>query len=123
MDPQVSGEAVTMGQVGAVPLNQPRRVLRANVEYRPPFLPGFSFDVALSNFAARAAARDNLAWVEPYTLADLGLRYRFSWKETPAAIRVQVANVADTFSWNVVGSNSYGLTDGRRVAAYLAVDL
>lgn len=123
MDPRVSGEAVTLGQVGAVPLNQPRRVLRANVEYRPPFLSGFSFDVALSNFSARAASRDNVVWLEPYSLADIGLRYRFNWNETPVVLRVQVANIADTFSWNAVGSNSYGLTDRRRITAYLAVDL
>ena len=98
-------------------------MLRVNAEYRPPFLAGFSFDLALSNFSARAASRDNLAWTAPYTLADLGVRYRFSWGETPALFRVQVANIADTFHWNVVGSNSYGLMDRRRVTAYLAVDL
>lgn len=122
MRPRVSGEAVEQGRVGKRPLNQPQRILRANLEYRPPDWPSLSFDLALSNFSARAASRDNSVFVEGYSVIDLGGRYRFKANGNPALLRVQLANLTDTYVWNVVGSNSYGLGDRRRLVATVAVD-
>lgn len=123
MEPRVSGKAVEQGRVSEKALGQPERILRANAEYRPSLLPGVSFDIAVSNTGARTSSRDGLVSTNGYTLIDLGARYRFALGETPATFRLLVANVADTFYWNIVGSNSYGLTDKRRVTAYLALDL
>ena len=122
MRPRVTGEAVEQGRVGKRPLGQAARILRANAEYRPAFLPGFSIDVAVSNFGERPASRDNLVTVEGYTLIDVGARYRFKLGRSPATFRVQMANVTDAFAWSIVGSNSYGLMDKRRITAFLAVD-
>jgi iron complex outermembrane receptor protein len=122
MRPRVTGEGVELGRVGEIPLNQPARVLRANAEWRPSFLPGFSIDDAIANFGRRAASRDNLVFVPSYTLIDLGVRYRFKIGDAPATLRFQVANVTNTFAWNIVGSNSYGLTDKRRALLFLAAD-
>lgn len=122
MQPRVTGEAVRQGRVGKLPLGQPERVLRANLEYRPPAWPGVAFDVAISNYGERAASRDNSVLLDDYTLIDLGARYRFKAAGNPAMLRVQVANVTDEFVWNVVGSNSYGLMDRRRVIATLSID-
>ncbi|APR53122.1 TonB-dependent receptor [Sphingomonas koreensis] len=122
MRPRVTGQGVELGRVGEIPLNQPARVLRANAEWRPGFLPGFSIDGAIANFGRRAASRDNLVFVPGYTLIDLGLRYRFKIGTAPATLRFQVANVTNTFAWNIVGSNSYGLTDKRRALLFLAAD-
>jgi iron complex outermembrane receptor protein len=122
MQPRVTGDAVELGRVAAIPLNQPARVLRANAEWRPSFLPGFSIDGAAANFGQRAASRDNLVFVPSYTLIDIGARYRFKIGQAPATLRFQVANVGNTFAWNIVGSNSYGLTDKRRALLFLAAD-
>ncbi|AEG47850.1 TonB-dependent receptor [Sphingobium chlorophenolicum L-1] len=122
MQPRVTGQGVQLGRVGEIPLNQPARVLRANVEWRPSFLPGFSIDGAIANFGRRAASRENTVFVPSYTLVDLGLRYRFKIGDAPATLRFQVANVTNTFSWNIVGSNSYGMTDKRRMLLFLAAD-
>lgn len=122
MRPRVTGHGVELGRIGEIPLNQPARVLRANAEWRPRFLPGFSIDGAIANFGRRAASRDNLVFVPSYTLIDLGLRYRFKIGDAPATLRFQLANVTNTFAWNVVGSNSYGLTDKRRALLFLAAD-
>lgn len=123
MEPRVTGDAVRRGIVGELPLGQPGRVVRGNIDWRPPALPGMSFDLAVANFSERAASRDNVVILPGYTLVDLGARYRFQLGGAPATLRLQVANVADTYYYNVLGGNTYGLTDGRRATLFLAVDL
>jgi iron complex outermembrane receptor protein len=122
MEPRVTGDAVDSGRVGDKPVGQTSRQLRANVEYRPSSLPGLSFDVAVANYGERIASRDSRSEVPGYTLVDLGARYRFQIGAVPAALRVQAANITDTFTWYINGNNSFGLTDGRRYSAQLAVD-
>ena len=122
MQPRVTGEAVEQGRVGERPLGQAERILRGNIEYRPAALPGFSVDLAVSQIGDRPASRDNTVSLDSYTTIDLGTRYRFKVGPSPATFRVQVSNLTDTFAWSVVGSNSYGLMDKRRVTAFLAVD-
>ncbi|WP_068873039.1 TonB-dependent receptor domain-containing protein [Xanthomonas translucens] len=36
LEPSVSGQGVALGRVGKIPVNQPRRNLRLNVDWRPP---------------------------------------------------------------------------------------
>ncbi len=122
MRPAVTGQGVELGRVGEIPLNQPVRVLRANGEWRPSFLPGFSVDGAIANFGRRSASRENTMFVPSYTLVDLGVRYRFKIGDALATLRFQVANVTNTFSWNIVDSNSYGLADKWRMLLFLAAD-
>ncbi|WP_298091387.1 TonB-dependent receptor [uncultured Sphingomonas sp.] len=122
MSPRVTGPAVDDGRVGARPLNQPARTLRGNAEYRPAFAPGFSVDLAIANIGRRFASRDNVVTVPAYTLVDIGARYRFRIGKAPATFRIQMQNVGDVFAWNIVGSNSYGLMDKRRITAFIAAD-
>lgn len=122
MEPRVTGDAVESGRVGDEPIGQTSRHLRANVEYRPALAPGLSFDVAIANYGDRTASRDARSEVPGYTSIDVGARYRFELGNVPATLRVQAANVTDEFTWNINGNNSFGLTDGRRYLAQLAVD-
>jgi iron complex outermembrane receptor protein len=123
MKPRVSGLAVDEGRLGERPLNQPARVLRANAEYRPAFLRSVSFDVAMANFGERYASNDNRAVLPSYTVVDLGMRHRFRLASAPAVFRVQIANITNAYVFSVLGNNTYGLTDGRRLLAYLSLDL
>jgi len=122
MRPRVTGGSVELGRLGERPLNQSARILRGNAEYRLQFLPGVSVDAAISHFGARAASRDNVVTLPPYTLVDLGVRYRFKIARSPATLRLQVQNVGNTFYYDIDGSNTYGLTDRRRASLYLAAD-
>lgn len=122
MRPRVSGEAVRLGRVGDRPIGQTERVLRSDLEYRPPMLPGWSFDLAMSHYGERVASRDGFNRVPAYTLVDVGARYRFKLGTAPATLRLLVANAGDTYTWTIYGNNSFGLTDGRRYVAQLAVD-
>jgi iron complex outermembrane receptor protein len=123
MRPRVVGDAVTFGRVGEKPVGQMDRNLRIDVEYRPPFVSGFSFDAAVANTGERVASRDGLTEVPGYTLVDLGTRYRFKIGDTPATLRVLAENITDVYTWEIYGSNSFGLTDGRRFSVQLAADL
>jgi len=122
MEARVTGEAVELGRVGSKPLGQSATILRGNGDYRLPFLPGVSLDLAVSWYGKRPASRDNLVSVDPYALIDIGARYRFKLGRSPATFRVQMQNVSNTFAWSIVGSNSYGLMDKRRFTAFLTVD-
>ncbi|MGJ7902447.1 TonB-dependent siderophore receptor [Lysobacter sp. 1R34A] len=122
MRPRVSGEAVRLGRVGDRPIGQTERVLRADLEYRPPSWSGLSFDLSMSHYGERIASRDGVNRVPAYTLVDVGARYRFRLGSAPATLRLLVANLGDTYTWNIYGNNSFGLTDGRRYVAQLAVD-
>lgn len=122
MRPRVSGIAVDQGRVGRRPLGQAARIVRANADYRVPMLPGFSVDLAVSNYGKRPASRDNKVLLAPYTIVDIGARYRFRMAGAPSSFRLQMSNVGNVFAWNVVGSNSYAIMDKRRIIALLAAD-
>jgi len=123
MRPEVKGPDVDAGLVGSRPLNQPSRTFRLNLDYRPPGLPGWSFDTAVSSFSERPATRDNQAWVPDYHLIDLGARYRFSWSGLAGMFRLQLSNVTDEFVWRIAGSGSFGLTNRRRLTALITLDI
>jgi len=123
MDPRVTGEPVRAGRIGDRPVGQPRVLLRTDLDYRPGWLPGWSFDLAATHTGKRPASRDNLSETPAYAIVDIGARYRFAVGRSKAMLRLQVANVTDTWAWNIYGSNSFGLTDGRRFLAQLAFDI
>lgn len=123
MRPRVTGAAVDQGRIGPRPVGQSDTLLRVDLDYRPGWLQGWSFDMASTHTGMRVASRDNAAQLPAYTVVDLGARYRFRLRDADASLRLQLANVADTWFWNIYGSNSYGLTDGRRFLMQLAVDL
>lgn len=123
MRPRVSGEAVRSGVIADRPVGQPGRVLRADLEFRPARASAWSFDAALLNTGARPATRDGRVELPATTTLDLGLRYRFRAGAANATLRLQLANVTDQYVWNLYGSNSYGLADGRRAVLQLALDL
>lgn len=122
MKPEVTGEAVESGRVGKRPVGQTDRVLRLNLDYRPPSVVALSLDMAVANYGQRVASSDVQAVVRDYTTVDLGARYRMKIGNAPATLRLQAANLTDEFAWSVLSSNSFGLMDGRRYSAALYVD-
>jgi iron complex outermembrane recepter protein len=123
MEPRVTGEPVREGRIGRKPVGQTERLLRLNVEYRPPVLRGFSFDLAVANYGERVASSDGMAVLPDYTIIDVGTRYRTKIGGRAATLRFWVGNVTDEFFWDVFASNSFGLSDGRRYSATLYVDI
>lgn len=123
MEPRVTGEPVREGRIGRKPVGQTERLLRLNVEYRPPALRALSVDVAVANYGERVASNDGSTVLPDYTVVDLGARYRMQLAGRPATLRLWVGNVTDEFFWEVTASNSFSLSDGRRYSAMLFVDI
>jgi len=122
MEPRVTGPAVDIGRVGRRPLGQPSTILRGNANYSLPFLAGLSVDAALSYDGRRPASRDNMVSLAPYMLLDLGVRYQFKMGKSPTTLRIQMQNVTNSYTYEILGSNTYALMDKRRLSAFLAVD-
>jgi len=123
MEPRVTGEPVREGRIGRKPVGQTERLLRLNLEYRPPALSALSLDLAVANYGERVASNDGTSVLPEYTVADIGARYRMQVGGRPATLRLWVGNVTDEFFWDVSASNSFGLSDGRRYSATLFVDI
>lgn len=122
LDPAVTGEAVEQGRIGDRPIGQADLTVRANIDYRLPFAPGWSIDGAVVHVSERTASRNGLLETPGYTVIDLGARYRFQIGSRPATLRGQIANVTDEYYFTIFGSRSFGLSDGRRASLTLAVD-
>lgn len=123
MEPRVTGQPVREGRIGRKPVGQTERLLRLNVEYRPPAFRAFSVDLAVANYGKRVASNDGLTVLPDYTVVDIGARYRMQVGGKPATLRLWVGNITDEFFWEVSASNSFGLSDGRRYSATLFVDI
>lgn len=122
MDPQVTGPAVDSGALSDRPVGQTDRLLRLNADYRLPF-EGWTVDLGATHYGERVASRSGHSEVPAYTVVDIGARYRFRLADKPATVRAQVLNLTDTFYWSIQGSNSFGLTDGRRWQVSFTVDI
>ncbi|MET0498209.1 MAG: TonB-dependent receptor [Steroidobacteraceae bacterium] len=123
MSPRVTDLTATALNVGSKPVGQTDRVVQFGINYRLPASPAWSLDALVVNRGARTASTDGRVSVPSATTLDVGARYRFRVFDRPATLRVQVANVTDTFSWYVVDANGFQPFEPRRLLAYLSLDL
>ena len=121
--PRATGEGVRLGRVGARPVGMSGRSLELNLDWRTPWLDGLSFDTTASHLGAVTATVDNRAAIPARTLVALGGRYRFSLAGRPAALRVAVTNLFDTYGFELRGAGAFDIIAGRVASAYLSVDL
>ncbi len=121
--PRATGEGVRLGRVGERPVGMSRRSLELNLDWRAPWFAGLSLDMSASHAGAITATVDNRVSLPARTLAALGARYRFTLAERPAALRVAVNNVFDTYGLELRGAGAYDIINGRLASAYLSVDL
>jgi iron complex outermembrane receptor protein len=129
LDADVAGEAVDLGIIGPKPVGTAGRILRANFDYRLPFVEGLSVDLGITNQAAQVASVLQYAQLggrqlrtDPQTLFDVGARYRFTAAGTPVTLRAQVTNLFDTYRWKVNSNSAFRFIDERRIMVSLAAD-
>jgi iron complex outermembrane receptor protein len=128
MDPQVTGPDVALGRVGERAVAQTRQLVRANFNYRLPFLAGVSLDAGIDHSGAiTASVRPDPATgrqleVPSRTEIDLGARYRFELRGAPAVLRLQVENVFNTKGWNPTSSGGFEREGPRTASLELAAD-
>jgi iron complex outermembrane receptor protein len=130
MEPKVIGEAVNAGLIGERPVTQPQTVVRVNLDYRPDWAPGVSFDTAVNYTDERAVSPrlyatigDQQLFTEEYATLDIGMRYRFkAFGDNPATLRLLATNVTDEFAWQPLSSGALQINSPRAFQASIAVD-
>jgi len=98
------------------------RRLEAAADWRPSFLEGFSFDLALSHRSPETATVSNLVEIPTRNLVDLGARHFFKLGKNEAMLRVAVENLFDAQGFELVDAGAFQLIWPRRLLAYLTVD-
>lgn len=122
LDPEVTGEGVSLGRIGSKPVGLSTRTIILNADWKMNFLKGLSFDLAASYAGEIISTRDNLVAIPSRTLIDLGGRYRFQIASRDATLRFRVTNVTDEEGFVLQGAGSYDAIAGRVGSVYLAVD-
>lgn len=122
LDPAVRGPAVEEGLVGPRAVFGIARRVEAAVDWRPPFLEGFSFDINLSYRSPEMATVSNLVEIPTRNLVDLGARHFFRIGTADAMLRVQVENLFDKQGFELIDAGAFRLLWPRRFLAYLTID-
>jgi iron complex outermembrane receptor protein len=121
-DPRVAGEAVALGVSGRLPVGAVRRSLNLSADWRPPFAPGLSFDIAVFANSSTAATVNNEVHIPAQTFIDLGARYAFRLAGKDAVLRAQIVNAGGVNGVSLEGAGAYGMNDGRVAQVYLTID-
>ena len=120
--PQVTGEAVTRGIVGARPVGAISQRVQGNIDWRLPFLDGVSVDSRIAYQSAQTATVDNNVRVPARTIVDVGGRYRFTLAGKDATLRLVVANIFDKRGFDAKGAGVYDIIPRRLASGYLTID-
>jgi iron complex outermembrane recepter protein len=123
LDAQVSGEEVNLGLIGRRPVGTFRRHTIVSLDYTVPVLKALSLNANFEGTSDRTANAANTLIIPTRAVMSLGARYKFKLGEAPALLRFNVANVTNTFGWNVGGSGFFVPNGSRRYSLTLAADL
>ncbi|WP_164156068.1 TonB-dependent receptor domain-containing protein [Sandarakinorhabdus rubra] len=120
LDPRVTADVPGVGRrpVGAI-----KETYTISGDWRPPWLPGVSFDASAYHISSQTATVSNRVAIPALTFVDLGGRYRFRLAGAAATLRVQVENLLDQQGYELFGAGAYRPVWGRAGRAYLTVDL
>lgn len=123
LDPKISGEAVTSGQIGPRPVGQIRRHSVINFDWRPSAGKSpLSFDLAVESFSSRVGNSANTLAAAPRTVVNLGARYRFHMGPGTFLLRPLLQNLFDNYGWQVSTSGGWTYTAPRAVTLQLVAD-
>jgi iron complex outermembrane receptor protein len=122
MDPRVTGTAVAEGRVGPRPVAQTRTRMQISLDYRVPNVDGLSLDLTATHFRRRTANLANTLETSAETVLNVGFRYRMDVGKTPTALRVQLRNVTNEFTWEVNRSGGFQPSPSRTLVASLTAD-
>jgi iron complex outermembrane receptor protein len=120
---KVSGPDLGTEGIGSQALNQARVTTTLDATYSLPRLPSLSLDLSIFHFSWYPASVDNVVRAPPGTTVALGGRYRFELLGAAATLRLQVANLTNTYYWNLgFTSPEFSQYHPRAYFGYLTVD-
>ena len=123
LDPRISGEVVTSGQIGPRPVGQIHRhgVLNFDWRARGGTSP-LSFDMAVETYSSRVGNSANTLSAAPRSVVNLGARYRFHMGPGAFLLRPLVQNLFDGYGWQVSTSGGWTYTAPRAFTLQLVAD-
>ncbi|MEM9758479.1 MAG: TonB-dependent receptor [Pseudomonadota bacterium] len=122
-DVALTGDAVDSGALADSPAGALNRSTTLNLDYRPQWAPGWSFDLGLTSRGEQNGDAQGLVTIEPRTLLDLGLRRQFSLAENDVVIRGRLTNVFDEFGWDAESTGAFRYIRPRAFSVSLRMDL
>jgi iron complex outermembrane receptor protein len=122
-DVTLNGEAVDAGLLADSPVGVISRSTTLNLDYRPPWAPGWSFDLGLTSRGEQNGDAQGLVEIEPRTLLDLGLRRQFTVAANDVVIRGRLTNVFDEFGWDASSTSDYRYVAPRAFSVSLRMDI
>lgn len=123
LDSTLSGNAVDEGVLASEPVGVLRRISTVDLDYRPDWAPGWSFDV---NVASRGEENGDIAGevtIPERTLLNLGFRRQFALGERTVVVRGRLSNLFDEFGWSVTDNGAYLFVGPRAFSLSLRMDI
>ncbi|GAB5414258.1 MAG: TonB-dependent receptor [Congregibacter sp.] len=122
-DVSLQGDAVDAGQLADSPVGALNRSTTVNLDYRPAWAPGWSFDLGLRSRGEQNGDARGLVDIEPRTLLDLGLRRQFTLASNDVVIRGRLTNVTDEWGWDASSAGDYRYVAPRAFSLSLRMDI
>lgn len=123
--PRVTGEAVGLGTVGALPVGIASRKIDLHLNWRPPEIDDLSFGLGVTHEGRVPATVDNRVFIPERTTMDADARYNLTLSGQPVSLRFSIVNVFGVRAWDLNDAGAYEIywNSGRRFAARMIVDL
>ncbi|MEO1078862.1 MAG: TonB-dependent receptor [Pseudomonadota bacterium] len=122
-DVALTGDAVDADLLADSPVGALSRSTTLNLDYRPPWAPGWSFDLGLTSRGEQNGDAQGLVTIEPRTLLDLGLRRQFSLADNDVVLRGRLTNVFDEFGWDANSTGDFRYIAPRALSLSLRMDI
>ena len=123
LDPKISGDVVTRGDIGPRPVGSLRGRSVLNIDWTPAGQKNWSLDAAVESLSSRIGNISNSLSAPARTTLALGFRYRASLGGVSGLLRVQVTNVLNEYGWLVSSGGAFTYSPRRALQVQLVADL
>ncbi len=104
----IASKPANPAQTGFRIQNTPEFTASLFLEYDVAAINGLSLNAGVFHVGDRAVNANNNAFVDAYTLVDIGGRYQFEWAGKPTTVRLTAQNLLDEKYWEATGSTLLG---------------
>ena len=123
LDATLTGDPVDEGALSSDPVGVVRRTSTLDLDYRPNWAPGWSFDLGITGRGKENGDESDQVTVPARTLVDLGFRRQLALGKQTLVVRGRVNNLFDTFGWSVSGNGAYVFQGPRSFSLSLRIDI
>lgn len=112
LNPKVQANVFASAPIGPRAVGQLSHLAVISMDYKWPWMPALSFDLAATSYGRSEANLTNTVAVPTAQSYDFGSRYSFKLGAIPASLREFILNAGNSYRWNV--SDSAGLSAAPR---------